>query len=623
MNASSKYIQLMVEKADQVHAEGWPQQARNMYRDLLAASPDEPLLHYRLGMIGLELDDNPDARRHFAELVRLQPEFLEGRMLLGMVYAELGLHEESISCLREVLAVCPDVAEIHHRIGLSCTELNRYQEALDAFQEVLRLNPEHTGVLCSLGVLFTKTGQIGQARSFLQRAIKRQPDALNVINGLATVYKIGHIGENMHLYQRGLEIDPKSRILTSNYLYNLNYVPGLPPEFIAGKYREHAPRAYTGDSKWNKSGHRPLSGNARIRVGYLSADFYAHSVAFFLEPILQNHDRTAFEVFCYSNRTAGDETTERFKILSDCWRTIVGFSDESVAEMIAADRIDVLVDLSGHTSGHRLGVCVLKPAPVQVSWIGHPNTTGLAAMDYYLTDAWCDPPGMTDHLFSEKLYRLPRIFCSYHPFALSPEVAPVPSLKSGAITFGCFNNLKKINVELIAWWSRILQAVPGSQMLIKGPNLDDQEIRQELLGCFAEAGIAQNRIMLRGVTETRREHMALYGQVDIALDTFPYHGTTTTCEALWMGVPVVTLAGVSHVSRVGVSLLHSVGIDSLIAENPDDYIHNAVQLAMDRPRLIALRKCLRGLVACSSLMDAAGVTQEVEQAFRHMIEKRG
>jgi len=613
----------MIEKAAKVHEEGWPQQALDMYRELLTVAPEEPLLHYRLGIVCMELNDNPCARYHFEELVRLQPEFLEGRMLLGMVCAELGFHKESIAYLREVLAVVPNVAEIHHRIGLSCTDLHLYQEALEAFQEVLRLDPENTGVLCSLGVLFTTTGQIGQARQFLQQALKRQPDSINVLNNLARVHRAGHAEESLQYFQMGLEVEPKSRILTSNYLYGFNCVPGLSPEFIAAQYCELAPRAYSADSKRCHQNCSDLPVSNRIRIGYVSADFYAHSVAFFLEPIMQHHDRTAFEVFCYSNRTAGDETTERFKKLNNYWRTIVGLSDESVAEMIAADHIDILVDLSGHTSGHRLGVIALKPAPVQVSWIGHPNTTGLLQMDYYLTDSWCDPPGLTDHLYSERLYRLPRIFSCYRPFDDSPDVGPVPSVESGVITFGCFNNLKKINAELISWWSRILKGVSGSVMLIKGPNLDDPDIKQELLGCFAEAGISANRIVLRGVTKTRREHMALYGQVDVALDTFPYHGTTTTCEALWMGVPVVTLAGNTHVSRVGVSLLDSVGLDNLIAENPDDYVGKAVQLAMDRPELIALRDSLRDVMARSSLMDAVGVTLEVEQAFRYMIRERG
>lgn len=615
-------MEILISKAIKLREDGNSAAALEQFKELADQIQNDPRISYQLGMLCMDVKDNHAACGHFRELIRLQPDFLEGRMLLGMALAELGRHEEAVEWLRGVLTECPDVPEIHHRVGLCLADMHKYEEAYNEYQEVLRLVPDHIGAFCALGILYTSIGQISEAIKVLSKALDLDPKAVNIINNLGRAYKIGHAGESLQWFQRGLDLEPENPALTSNYLYALNYVAGLSPEFIAQKYREYAPRAFHPPEGWRPRKFPAKKPGSPVRIGYISADFYGHSVAFFLEPVMRQHDRQNFEIFCYYNRTATDETTKNLKELCTDWRCVYGMSDEMVAGLIADDRIDVLVDLSGHTSGHRLGVCALKPAPVQVSWIGHPNTTGLPQMDYYLTDAWCDPPSMTEQLYSEKLYRLPRIFSCYLPPEEFPAVAPVPSVLKESVVFGCFNNMTKINQELISWWSRILLAVPGSQMFIKGPALDDSEIRAELLSCFNDCGISQERILLQGITGTRVEHLELYGRVDIALDTFPYHGTTTTCEAFWMGVPVVTLAGRTHVSRVGVSLLHSVGLDELIADNPEEYIAKAIGLANDRHRLMELHENLRMMVATSPLMDAIGVTREVEDAYRRMISER-
>ncbi|MDD2273729.1 MAG: tetratricopeptide repeat protein [Desulfuromonadaceae bacterium] len=615
----SKYFDLMINKAAKLREDGHPGDARHILDELAAITPDEPHLQYYLGMLCMGLHDNQAALGHFSRLVQLQPGFLEGRMLLGMMCAELGRHEEAIDLLRGVVAECPDVPEIHHRIGLCLADRHRYEEALSEYKEVLRLAPDHSGVLCSLGLLFTSTGQIGEARRMLLQAHEREPESVNVINNLGRVCKLGQAAASLDWYQMGLDLEPENASLTSNYLYTLNYIPGLTPEFIASKYKELAPRCYYPSHEWQRPDKAAGSAGRPLRIGYISGDFYGHSVSFFLEPILACHDRECIEIFCYSNRTDSDETMERLKGFCTGWRCIVGISDIQVAGMVANDGVDILVDLSGHTAAHRLGVLVYRPAPVQVSWIGHPNTTGLSQIDYYLTDPWCDPPGMTDHLYSERLYRLPRIFCCYLPPTKFPPVAAVPSVHSGSVTFGCFNSLTKINESLVSWWAQILDSLPGSRMFIKGPALDDAGTRDELFRSFAGNGIPAERLIVHGVTSTREEHLSRYSLVDIALDTFPYHGTTTTCESIWMGVPVVTLAGKTHVSRVGVSLLHTIGLEDLVAESPDEYIAKAVSLATDRQRLVWLRENLRTMMAQSPLMDVKGITRDVENAFHDMI----
>ena len=622
MNNNKIYISLFLNKAERLHKEGHPVEARETLEYLLSLTTGEPRLHYHLGMICMELHDNQAALGHFNELVRLHPDFIEGRMLLGMMYAELGQHDEAIDLLRGVIAECPDVPEIHHRLGLCLADLHRYEEALKEYQEVLRLAPEHTGVLCSLGLLFTSTGQIGEARRMLLQAHEREPESVNVINNLGRVSKLGQAAASLDWYQKGLDLEPENASLISNYLYTLNYVPGLTPEFIAAKYKELAPRGFYPRQEWQRPERYAGAPGRRLRIGYISGDLYAHSVSFFLEPVMEHHNRERFEIFCYSNRTASDDTMERLRGYCTGWRCIVGLSDLQAAEVISNDGIDILIDLSGHTAAHRLGVCSYRPAPIQVSWIGHPNTTGLSQLDYYLTDPWCDPHGMTEHLYSEQLYRLPRIFCCYLPPAKFPSVAVVPSVHSGSVTFGCFNSLTKINETLVSWWAQILDSLPGSRMFIKGPALDDPGTREELFRSFAGNGITAERLIVHGVTSTREEHLSRYSLVDIALDTFPYHGTTTTCESFWMGVPVVTLAGKTHVSRVGVTLLHAIGLDDLVAVNPDEYIAKAVSLATDRQRLVWLRENLRTMMAQSPLMDVEGITRDVENAFHDMINAK-
>lgn len=616
---ANRFLEIQICKAVALKKDGELDVAARMLDDLIAEFPDEPELRYHRGTMALEQRDNPDACTHFRHLVRLRPEFLEGRMLLGMVLAELGEHEEAVLWLRGVLDECPDLPEVRHRLGLCLADLHRYGEAVEEYRQVLAKHPDHVGVLCALGLLLTSTGQVGEARAVLLRALEHDPHALNVINNLGRVCKIGHADESLTWFQRGLDLDPEHPALTSNYLYTLNYVPCLSPAFIASKYFEYAPRAFHPPDGWAPPFHPKKSPGDTIRIGLLSADFYGHSVAFFLEPYMMHHDSREFELFCYSNRAFEDETTARLRSCSTGWRCIVGVPDEKVARIIAEDRIDVLVDLSGHTSGHRLGVCALKPAPVQVSWLGHPNTTGLPQMDYFISDHHCSPPGMVDRYFTETVWRLPRIFCSYLPPEEFPPVQPAHPSRRGEVVFGCFTSMTKINGELIALWGRILHALPGARLFMKGVGLESREGRDELLDRFRRVGIPEDRLLLKGVTGTRREHLAMYELVDIALDTFPYHGTTTTCEALWMGVPVVTLAGGTHVSRVGCSLLHSVGLGDLVAETAEGYVAAAVALADDRERREFLRENLRLMMARSPLMDWEGVTREIEAAFRKMV----
>ena len=352
-----------------------------------------------------------------------------------------------------------------------------------------------------------------------------------------------------------------------------------------------------------------------VKIGYVSGDFRRHSVSHFLLPVFRHHDRTAFEIHGYSNNALTDDVTERLTALADGWRLIFGLDDEAAARMIAEDGIDILVDLSGHTAHNRLSLFARQPAPVQVTWLGYPGSTGLKAIGYRLVDAITDPPGEADAHYSERLVRLDHGFLCYAPLDQAPAPVPRPE---GPIRFGSFNNPAKLSPATLDLWVKVLEAVDGSELLLKGRPFADPKVRQALLTRFGKRGIASDRIVLLEHIAAPEQHLAAYGEMDIALDPFPYNGTTTTCEALWMGVPVVTLLGDRHSARVGASLLTQVGLDSLIAHTPQDYIRLAADLAADYRRRAGLRGKLRAMMQNSPLCDGPGFTRRLENAYRGM-----
>jgi predicted O-linked N-acetylglucosamine transferase (SPINDLY family) len=461
-------------------------------------------------------------------------------------------------------------------------------------------------------------GELDEAAQCLRRAIQLHPRERSATthNTLANTLRLqGKLAEALEHYAISLSIEPDAADVRSNYLYvhnclaeqNLSAIFQAHREFGARCDRPMPPAARVG-------GGTP----GRLRVGYVSPDFRQHSVAHFIEPVLAAHDRERFEVFCYANNTVSDDTTRRLKALVPQWRLIHGRDDAEVAQLIRADGIDILVDLAGHTAKNRLPLFGLKPAPVQVTWLGYPNTTGMTTMDFRITDRFADPPGESDSLHTERLYRMPECFLCFLPPAPSPDVGPLPALHRGFVTFASFNNFAKITPQVIAAWARLLQRVPGSRLAMKNISMDAAHVREHLRTALARAGIEAARLELLSPSATPMEHLERYNAVDIGLDPFPYNGTTTTCDALWMGVPVVALEGRSHVGRVGVSLLNNAGLAQLVARDGDDYVEIAARLAGDLPRLASLRGALRERLRASPLMDAPRFTRHLEAAYADM-----
>lgn len=609
----TNFTKIMLEKAEQYSDQGNTRVACNLLEDVISSDPDNIIALHKLAMLEAEQGNHTRALELYQTIIRLRPDSLDAMLLLGVEYAETGNYPEAISCFRQCITNSSPRAGLHQMLGVALAETGQHEEALEQFRLTCEIDPENDESLTRLAIEQIHFLKMADAEVKLLQALAINPNNALAYNNLGRVYKFqGRNKAATKAFRKALEQEPCNHVVVNNLLLSLNYLADADPIQVAEEHLKLSAMAYPASSKMpviQCNTHHLLS------VGYVSGDFHNHSVSYFLEPVLQSHDPSRIQVYCYSNDTREDATTRRLKACAVQWQTIAKMSDTAAAEMICNDEIDILIDLSGHSSENRLGLFALKPAPVQMSWLGYPHSTGLEQIDYYISDNFCDPPGMTEHLFVEKLLRLPRIFSCYLPPLQFPTVASPPSKTSGVITFGSFNNFAKVNEDVIAVWSEILNKHMNSRLLLKSMALGDPSTQQQVWAGFARYGVPKERIALLGTVNSALEHLALYGQIDIALDTFPYHGTTTTCEALWMGVPVVTLAGTTHASRVGVSFLSNLGFSELIASSQNDYVCKAVSLAESSARLKQYRETTRTVMAYSPLMDAVGFTRELEDVL--------
>jgi protein O-GlcNAc transferase len=550
------------------------------------------------------------------QILARDPRDADAVYLLGLIAWKTRRLSEALEHLTQATKLRRDHAAAHDSLGSVMADLGQLGSAITVFQRAIQIDPRFTNAYVNLGRALAMTDQIEAAISVLTRAIELEPNHVGAHNkmGFAQL-SAGRIDDAVASFRRALALAPDRAAMHSNLLLTMMYLPALEAPTLLAEHRAWADRhasplaRHIAPHKNDRNPDRPL------RIAYLSGDFRRHSVAHFLLPILQNHKHEEFSIFCYSYVASPDEITERMKACCDGWRVIAGMADQAVADLIRADQIDVLVDLSGHSARNRLLVMARKPAPVQVTYLGYPNTTGLAAIDYRLTDAIADPPGMTDAINVEKLWRLPGCAWCYQPLEEMPEIAP---RESGPITFGSFNALPKINADLLDLWAELLSAVPDSRLLLKSAGAAATSSQQYLREYLTRREIAADRVEMLGRIRESRKHLEVYHRVDVALDTFPYNGTTTTCDALHMGVPVVTLAGQTHVSRVGASLLTSVGLTELIAVDRQQYIQIAAALAADSDRLAEYRRTLRARMNASPLMDGKRFAREIESAHRQM-----
>ena len=517
-----------------------------------------------------------------------------------------------------IVAADADHADALFFLGVTSHQLGQSAQGIDFMRRAIALQPNNRLYHFNFGIINAEMGDTDAAIEAYERSIQIQPTADACNNCAGLLLNQGRLDEALELFRRGSELNPDDIDQQSNFLYTLSYKlhPNVREIFNwhkqFGQRHERAiapmpPRARIDGARADQ----------RLRIGYVSADFRQHAVAHFIEPVLAAHDAKRFETFCYYNYPVGDAVTLRFEKLAHHWRVISNRSDEDVANMIRADGIDILVDLAGHTPLNRLRVFARKPAPVQASWIGYSSTTGLTRMDYRITDTISDPIGVTDDLYTEKLIRLPDTFSCFQPLTNSPDVGALPATQSGHVTFGSFNNFIKMTQEVLQTWAHILQCVPTSTLLLKYRSFEAEKIRALVLAAFAKHGVLPARIHFLG-SDDYHTHLRAYHQVDIALDTFPHNGDTTTCDALWMGVPVVVNTGVNHVGLMGASRLRSVGLEDLVARDNDHFVDIACALANDVPRLEKLRATLRETMKASPLMDAPRFTRNLEAAYENM-----
>lgn len=571
---------------------------------------------YLLGAVYNQLGRNEESLSATLKSIELRPKHAKARYNLGILYQNVGNYGEALTAFLTSSKLEPGNTDSYECIAQMSIALGKFEQAIEALKQRLKIQPQHADSYINLGSVYQRQGKLEHAIHCYNeaRAINPQTKLLDENMG-AALSSQGRNEEALDCYQNGLTKNPANQRLHSNFLMTLNYVPGKSQAEIFEAHQQWGQRH--GKNITIKS-HAVLSKpDKRLRVGYVSADMHFHSVAYFLEPLLAAHDSEQVEMFCYSGVLQADAMTEHLKSLSHHWRDISRMQDLQIVKTIIEDQIDILVDLAGHTSGNYLNVFLRKPAPIQLSWLGYPNTTGLDTIDYWVTDKFADLPDQ-DEYYSEKLYRLPGSFLCYQAPETTPPASPLPVLEARYVTFGSFNNIAKINRELISLWADVLQAVDGSRILIKNTSLSDKQTCERILGWFAEKEIEVHRIELMGKIYGLEAHLEIYSKVDIGLDSFPYNGTTTTCEALWMGVPVITLAMKHHAGRVGLSLLSAVGLEAFVAETVEDYVAIAKNISSDIDGLSSLRTGLRGKMQNSVLCDKAGFAKNMEAAYREM-----
>jgi protein O-GlcNAc transferase len=613
--AASEPVFEILRSALEMHRAGRLAQAEALYREALRVRPDQPTIHYHLGLIDAHGGRLEQAASRYRQAIALDPDFPEALNNLGHACNGLGRWGEAIPYLERAVALRPRYARARNNLGIALDELGRAEEAVAAYRQAIADDPACCEAHYNLGTTLLTQGHVEEALECFERALALKPGyALAQLN-LGNAYLArGDLARARTSLKRAVEIAPDLAIAHDSNVFILNYL-SLSNEAAFAAHRQYAER-FEAPLKGAWQPHpNDKDPERRLKVGYVSADLRTHSVASFIEPILAQHDKTGFEIYAYHSSTIHDATTERLMSHVAHWRSCKALSDEALAERIRADGIDILVDLSGHSTGNRLPMFAHRPAPVQVTYLGYPATTGLDAVDYRLVTADTDPPG-AESFHSERLFRLPRSLWCYRPNAQMPEPRmQTPARTRREIYFGSTNNVAKISDATIASWSRILKAVPGSRLVMT--NLAEGEARRLILSRFGTRGIGPDRIILHGKLPAE-EFYSLLGGIDIALDPFPYNGTTTSCESLWMGVPLITLIGKSSAGRSGYALLRTIGLPELAAAGEDEYVWLAIDLAADLGRLDRLRSSMRRRMEESALRDEPGVTGDIEAAYRAM-----
>jgi protein O-GlcNAc transferase len=597
-----------------LQAQGKMDAAAESYREALRLKPGLIGAQLGLGYIMRSAGQTAAAVACFETAVQSRPDSALAHCALGIGYQGLGKLDDAIVQYRLAIQFAPRFAEAHYNLGTALGDQDRLQEAIYALGDAVRHRPEFVEAHVSLAGVFNTVGKPDEAVAACRRALELAPQNAQAFSQLANALQFqadldGAIAAN----RRAVELNPHDAREHSKLIYTLNFHPGY-----------DAPSLFAEHQAWAQRHAEPLTlavaphrndraVERRLRVGYISPHFREHAVSSFSEPLLASHDHNQFEIHCYSDVRTPDGVTKRLRAAVDRWHDVAGMPDDRIAALVREDEIDILVDLAGHIGGNRMLVFAHKPAPIQVTYLGYQNTTGMSAMDYRLTDEHADPPGMTEKYHSEHLLRLPSSFFCYLPPQDTPAVNELPALTAGHLTFASLNSTIKITSEGLRIWGRILAAVPDSRLIVLA--YSGGRLERNVRDVMAQEGVDPARVEMVD-KRPHREYLQLHHRIDIGLDTFPFNGHTTVCDALWMGVPSVMLEGSRYASRFGGTALVNLGLEEWIGRTPDKYVEIAVAMAQDRPRLAQLRRELRPRLQNSPLVDAEGFTRNLEQAFR-------
>ncbi len=631
--------------------------AREAYQKALDIDPDYLDARTNLGEWYLVSGDISAALQCFDAVLRIKPLHLEATNNRTAALIEAGRHVEAEQVLLDAIARYPDSSPLQVNLGNVYSQMAKGREAANAYRKALELDPDSEEATLSLATLLGSDELLAQATEFIKQQIairgesvdrlgrlamaqmgqKAYPEARKTCekilakkpNDIVALVTLGNVlgtcgdpGGGIAYFRRAIELRPELSSIHSNILFESTYLAGITASDVFTLHTEWAQRHEAPlldnrvSDRWPEQESDEFMQARPIRIGYVSGDFGTHPVGFLIRDILRDHDKSRFEVFCYSQVTFPDHVTEQIKSHADHWLETFFISDEKLAEQIRDDRIDILVDLSGHTAMNRLRTFAMRPAPVQATWIGYFHSTGLRSIDYFITDPYSTPLG-SNQLFSETPAYLPYTRFCYSPPVYAPPVAEPPCVSKGYVTLGSFNRLSKLTQEVVECWAGILLKVPNARLLLKTQGLQEPETAERLRARFVEMGIAPERLELRGPSN-HQEMFLQYGELDIALDPFPFNGGMTTLEALWMGVPVLALAGNAVVSRQSTSALSNIGLDELIFSDIEAYMAGAVSLANDMGRLVTLRKSLRLRMSRSPLCQPEQFTHDLESLYERM-----
>jgi protein O-GlcNAc transferase len=635
------------DKAVQLHQAGRFAEAEGLYRQALAIEPNLAEAQIGLAAILFQTGRLEEAVAASRRALILRPNSFEACNTLGIALSSLHRQEEALAAYSQALTIQPNNATVYYNAAASLNRLGKRDQAAGALQRAIELKPDFADAMINLGHALVEKGQLEEAATILKRALIIRPDSAEALNLLGKTLKdlgrieeslealqkaitlrpdfaqayntlgnvlmvMGRLGESLAAYRRAVELDPQNIIAHSNLIFAMNFDPQFDAAAILQEARKWDERHGRARQHLMQPYDNTRDSDRRLRIGYVSPDFRQHVVAWNLLPLLSHHDPEQVEVFCYSSTTHMDAMTDRLRAHAHHWRDVSTLNDEQLALQIREDRIDLLLDLSLHSSGNRLGAFAMAPAPVQITYLGYSGTSGMKAMQYRLSDPHLDPPEMDLSCYSEQTLRLPETYWCYAPPDEAPDLAPAPAEQIGHITFGCMNQLVKASPAAMELWCEILNQVPRSRMILHAQPGRYLEPVTEFL---ARHGIAPDRLEFLS-RQPWNQYMRAYHRIDIALDPFPYNGGITTCDALWMGVPVVTLSGRTSAGRAGRSILSNVNLPEFIARDSNDYVRVAVELAGKTERLNELRQTLRERMKASPLLDAPRFARNVEAAYR-------